>query len=86
MVGFLLFPLVSDCPLSLNNIKLILLFTKQTPEEVIAKNLWENYFNNIILPKQMRQVENVQYFNLFTTINSKGMIIIFFKYVFFCQL
>jgi hypothetical protein len=61
-------------------LKLVLLFTKQTLEEVIGKKLWENYvcFNKIILPKQMRQDEDVQYSNLFVTINSKGMIINFF--------
>jgi hypothetical protein len=61
MVGFLWFPLINDCPLCFNNIKLVFSFTKQTPKEVIGKNLWENYvcFNKIILPKQMRQVEDV---------------------------
>ncbi len=37
MVGFLQFPLVNDCPLCFNNIKLVLSFTKQTLEEVIGK-------------------------------------------------
>jgi hypothetical protein len=61
MLGFLWFPLINDCPLCFNNIKLVFSFTKQTPKEVIGKNLWENYvcFNKIILPKQMRQVEDV---------------------------
>jgi hypothetical protein len=88
MVSFLQFPPINYCPLCFNNIKLVFSFTKQTLEEVIGKKLWENYvcFNKIILQKQMKHVEDVQYSNLFTTINSKGMIIIFFKYVFLSTL
>ncbi len=52
---FIQLPFISDTPLYTTNIKLTLIFTKQTQFFFLLARVWENYIqsNKIILTRQM---------------------------------
>jgi len=71
MGNFMQFSLVNDLSLYFSIMQPMFSFTKPKKKKtMMGKNLWDNFVcsNNILLTQQLKQVEDVQYYNMFQNI------------------